>query len=67
LELPDFQNTAELLVDGKSIGKLSLAPYIFELPEGTHELTIRCWNTMANRLERYAHPAGLTKCPVIKN
>ena len=67
LELPDFQNTAELLVDGKSIGKLSLAPYIFELPEGTHELTIRCWNTMANRLERYAHPAGLTKWPVIKN
>ena len=65
LELPGFRNIAELLADGKPVARSGLAPYVFDLPEGKHELSLRCWNTMANRLERYAHPAGLTQAPVI--
>jgi len=65
LELPGFQDIAELLVDGQSAGRFGLAPYRFALPEGSHALSLRLWNRMANRLERYAAPSGLTRPPVI--
>ena len=65
LVLPGFKNIAELLIDGIPAGRSSLSPYRFDLPEGRHELTIRCWNTMANRFERFAAPAGITIPPVI--
>lgn len=65
LILPGFKNIAELLIDGSPAGRLSLSPYRFTLPAGRHELVIRCWNTMANRLERFAAPAGITVPPVI--
>ena len=65
LELPGFRNIAELLVDGRPSGRLGLAPYRFDLPAGKHDLSLRLWNTMANRLERYAAPSGLTRPPVI--
>lgn len=65
LELPGFRDIAELLIDGKSAGRSGLAPYVFELPAGCHELRLRCWNMMANRMERYAAPSGLTQLPEI--
>ena len=67
LELPGFRDIAELLVDGKPVEKLSLSPYRFELPAGNHELSLRIWNRMANRMERFALPSGLTQSPVIIN
>ena len=65
LELPGFRDIAELLVDGRPYGRLGLAPYRFALPGGPHDLALRLWNTMANRMERYAAPSGLTRAPVI--
>ena len=67
LALPGFQEIAELLIDGKISAREGLSPYRFELPEGRHELSLRIWNRMANRLERYALPAGLTQPPVIQS
>ena len=65
LELPGFRAIAELLVDGRGSVRLGLAPYRFDLPAGRHVLSLRLWNTMANRLERYAVPSGLTQPPVV--
>ena len=65
LELPGFRDIVELLVDGQPIGRLGLAPYRFALPEGSHDLSLRIWNMMANRMERYAAPSGLPRPPVI--
>ena len=65
LELPGFRAIAELLVDGRGSVRLGLAPYRFDLPAGRHVLSLRLWNTMANRLERYAVPSGLTHPPVV--
>ncbi|MBQ9336423.1 MAG: hypothetical protein IJS14_03880 [Lentisphaeria bacterium] len=65
LELPGFRDIAELLIDGVSQGKRGLAPYIFHLPAGKHRLVLRCWNSMANRMERYAASAGLCRPPAI--
>ena len=65
LELPGFRDIAELMVDGVVSARSALTPYRFDLPAGTHELSLRIWNRMANRLERYAAPSGLTQPPVI--
>ena len=65
LELPGFTGTAELLVNGQSVGKAAFAPYRFALPAGENDLELRCWNSMGNRFERYAVPSGLTAEPVI--
>ncbi len=64
-ELPGFTGVAELLLNGRSIGKAAFAPYRFELPEGEYDFELRCWNSMGNRFERYAVPSGLTAGPVI--
>ena len=65
LELPGFRDIAELWIDGKPSSRSGLTPQTFELPAGQHELMLRCWNTMANRMERYAAASGLTQPPVI--
>ena len=65
LSLPGFHGIAELLLDGKSSAKRSFSPYEFPLPEGEHELSLRIWNSMANRMERYGAPSGLAQFPVI--
>ena len=65
LELPGFRDIAELLIDGRPAARSGLSPYVFELPAGRHELRLRCWNMMANRMERYAAPSGLTAPPRI--
>lgn len=67
LELPGFRDIAELLVDGTPTARSGLSPYVFELPAGRHELRLRCWNMMANRMERFAAPSGLTAPPIIRN
>ena len=67
LVLPEFRNIAELLVDGVPVERSGLSPYSFPLPAGRHELTVRCWNTMANRLERFAAPSGITHPPEIRD
>jgi hypothetical protein len=63
LELPEFCGTAELFIDGKSVGKRAFAPYRFPLEQGTHKLELRCWNSMGNRMERYATRSGLNVPP----
>ena len=63
LELPGFTGTAELLIDGESVGKCAFAPYRFPLKSGEHKLKLRLWNSMGNRMERYAAPSGLTAFP----
>lgn len=52
---------AELLIDGVSVQKRAFAPYIFDLKnlQAAHQIAIRCHSTMANRMERYAAPAGI--------
>lgn len=65
LALPGFTGTAELVIDGTAAARKSFAPYTCELPAGSHHLQLRCWNSMANRFERYAAPSGLTRPPEI--
>ena len=67
LVLPGFRNIAELLIDGVPSQKTGLSPYAFPLPPGRHELAVRCWNTMANRMERFAAPSGITRPPEIRH
>lgn len=67
LELPEFQDIAELIIDGHVSARSSLSPYRFPLPEGSHTLQLRLWNRMANRFERYAAPAGLQSPPEIRH
>jgi hypothetical protein len=67
LFLPGFAGCAELLINGKSAGRQALAPYCFELPAGELSLQLRLWNSMANQLERFATPSGLTAPPEIVN
>ena len=66
LSLPGFKDIAELLIDGAPAARKALSPYDFELPPGRHELTLRIWNTMANRLERFAAPSGLERSPELR-
>lgn len=66
LVLPGFANIAELLIDGVPSQRSGFSPYVFPLPPGRHELILRCWNTMANRMERYAAPSGITCPPEIR-
>ncbi len=67
LRLPDVCGIVELEADGQMLGKQIFAPYRFPLDKlcGRHRLTLHCYNTMANRLERYAKPSGLLAAPEI--
>lgn len=67
LDLPGFTGVAELLINGVSAGRRAFAPYRFELPAGNNSLKLRCWNTMANRMERYACPSGIICEPEIRS
>lgn len=68
LALPGLGGSAELLVDGKSLGWSCLLPYGFPLNglTGVHHLQLRCSNTYGNRMERYLAPSGLTAAPQLK-
>ena len=67
LELSGVGGSAELLVDGCSLGWSCLAPKGFDLAGfvGRHALQLRCANTLANRMERYLAPSGLTGAPLL--
>ncbi len=65
LALPEFTGTAELMINGKSAGIQSIRPCRFVLPQGENYLQLRLWNSMANRLERYAEVSGVTVPPEI--
>ena len=65
LELPGFRDIAELVIDGRPAERKEAAPYRFILPPGKHEIAVRCWNTFANRFERYAESSGFSAPPVI--
>ena len=60
LMLPSFKGIVELVIDGKIIERKALAPYVFELAKGRHNITLRVWNTVGNQLERFAVPSGIT-------
>lgn len=66
LEFPGFRDIAELVINGKRAELRDAAPYRFALPPGKHDIAVRCWNTFANRFERYAESSGLFAKPVIK-
>ena len=65
LNLPKFKDIAELVIDGETVERKALAPYVFKLPQGKHAVSLRIWNTMGNRLERFYVPSGLTAPPEI--
>ena len=61
----EVAGVAELIIDDVSQGVVVARPWQFalNLPSGTHHLVLRCTNTMANRMERYAAPSGLVGTP----
>jgi hypothetical protein len=67
LWLPAISGIAELEADGRCIGQRIFSPWRFPLGElqGPVHLKLHCYNTMANRLERYAKPSGLLGAPQI--
>ena len=67
LFLPEYCGSAELLIDGKSTGKAKIfPPFSFHIGalSGKHKFELRLHNTLANLLECYAAPSGLTM-PVV--
>ena len=60
LYLPEFKGIAELFIDGTSVERKAIAPYVFKLPYGKHIVSLRVWNTMGNQLERFSVPSGIT-------
>jgi len=65
LALPAASGVIELLIDDVARGKCIWPPYRFKLGQfaGRHSLSLRCYNTLANQMERYAAPSGLTMAP----
>lgn len=63
LVLNEINDVAEIYLDGKFIDKMIFAPYIVKLGDmsGEHTLEIKIYNSMANALEMYAEPSGITK------
>ena len=61
----EVAGVAELIIDDVSQGVVVARPWQFALnvPSGKHHLVLRCSNTMANRMERYAAPSGLVGTP----
>lgn len=57
----------EILLDGKSSGRLIWPPYRMPLGDlsGRHRISVRVWNSSANRLDGYCAPGGLSELPVL--
>ncbi|MCQ2396638.1 MAG: hypothetical protein MJ106_02950 [Lentisphaeria bacterium] len=65
----ETNGVAELLIDDVVRQKCVFAPYVFALDNMTpgHRVVLRCSNTMANRMERYAAPSGILKLSLAKD
>lgn len=57
----------EILLDGKSSGRLIWPPYRMPLGDlsGRHRISVRVWNSSANRLDGYCAPGGVSELPVL--
>jgi hypothetical protein len=51
LDLGRVRGTAEVFVDGESVGVRFCSPYVFELPPGDHQLGIEVFGTVAPYLD----------------
>jgi hypothetical protein len=62
LELPGLTGCCTVMLDGTAAGSRIFAPYVYPLRDvgGTHTLEVRVENTLANMLECYRAPSGLT-------
>ena len=62
LYLPQVSTACEVTLDGKAMGQRIFTPYAFSLGNvgGSHQLKITVCNTMANSMEGYKAPSGIT-------
>ena len=62
LHIPEVHDGCMVRKDGVEIGNQALRPYIFDLGDmgGTHTLHLIVYNSMANALECYREPSGIT-------
>lgn len=62
LHIPEVHHGCIVEVDGTEIGNLALKPYIFVLGDmsGVHTLHLTVYNSMANAMECYQAPSGIT-------
>ena len=62
LELPGLTGCCAAMLDGTDAGSRIFAPYVYPLGAvgGEHTLELRVENTLANMLECYRAPSGLT-------
>lgn len=62
LSIPEVHDGCIVTKDGVEIGNKALRPYIFDLGDmsGTHLLQLTVYNSMANALECYREPSGIT-------
>lgn len=67
LVCPSLMTAAKLYVDGEYIGSRILPPYRFALPNGKHRVELEVCNTLANTLEAFLEPSGITAPPYITN
>ena len=62
LRIPEVCDGCIVEKDGVELGNQALQPYVFELGDmgGTHELKLTVYNSMANAMECYRAPSGIT-------
>ncbi|MBO5306278.1 MAG: hypothetical protein J6B12_05890, partial [Clostridia bacterium] len=65
LVCPSLMAAAKLYVDGEYKGSAIAPPYRFALPAGKHRLALEVCNTLANTLEAFLEPSGITALPYI--
>lgn len=63
LRIPEVHDGCIVKKDGIEIGNQALQPYIFDLSDmsGTHTLHLTVYNSMANAMECYRAPSGITE------
>jgi len=62
LSIPEVHDGCIVKKDGVEMGNQALQPYIFDLGDmsGTHTLKLTVYNSMANAMECYCAPSGIT-------
>ena len=63
LSIPDVHDGCIVTKDGVEIGNQALQPYVFDLGNmgGIHTLHLTVYNSMANAMECYREPSGITE------